>query len=166
MCLGYCRTRLDTPVLRAPGLGRVVAKKACVAVALGRQAAAIHTVIDQPLHHRDCALPGKGLVRSLAAYLVRIALYAQRWPSRGTVLLFGRQLPKGRVDILRRIGSMVESPSPYLHLIGRENLEVHTRLLGVTPRVIEETLDIVNLLPMRNRLVRHYSTGLWSDGDR
>src|SRR5437899_858435 len=65
---------------------------------------------------------------------IRILLGLQR-PSRGTVSLFGRQLPKGRVDILRRVGSMVESPSPYLHLTGRENLEVHTRLLGVTPPV-------------------------------
>jgi ABC-2 type transport system ATP-binding protein len=90
---------------------------------------------------------------------IRILLGLQR-PSRGTVSLFGRQLPKDRVDILRRVGSMVESPSPYLHLTGRENLEVHTRLLGVTPRVIDETLDAVNLLPVRDRLVRHYSTGM------
>src|SRR5260370_767122 len=90
---------------------------------------------------------------------IRILLGLQR-PSRGTVSLFGSQLPKGRVDILRRIGSMVEYPSPYLHLTGRENLEVHTRLLGVMPRVIDEALDAVNLLPMRDRLVRHYSTGM------
>jgi ABC-2 type transport system ATP-binding protein len=90
---------------------------------------------------------------------IRILLGLQR-PSRGTVSLFGRQFPQGRVDILRRVGSMVESPSPYLHLTGWENLEVHTRLLGVTRRVIDEALDAVNLLPMRDRLVRHYSTGM------
>src|SRR5260370_20594053 len=90
---------------------------------------------------------------------IRILLGLQQ-PSRGMVSLFGHQLPKSRVDILRRIGSMVESPSPYLHLTGRENLEVHTRLLGVTPRGIDEALDAVNLLPIRDRLVRHYSTGM------
>lgn len=47
---------------------------------------------------------------------------------------------------------MVESPSPYLHLTGRENLEVHTRLLGLTPRVIDETLDAVDLLPVASKL--------------
>jgi ABC-2 type transport system ATP-binding protein len=31
---------------------------------------------------------------------------------------------------------MVESPSPYLHLTGRENLEVHTRLLGLPRRTV------------------------------
>ena len=55
---------------------------------------------------------------------------------------------------------MVEAPSPYLHLTGRENLEVHTRLLAVSRRVIDETLDVVNLLPVGDRLVRHYSTGM------
>src|SRR4051794_34322449 len=90
---------------------------------------------------------------------IRMILGLQR-PSRGTVSLFGHQLPKGRVDTLRRVGAMVESPSPYLHLTGRENLEVHTRLLGLTQRVIDEALDAVNLLPMRDRLVRHYSTGM------
>src|ERR1051325_6370152 len=90
---------------------------------------------------------------------IRILLGLQR-PSRGTVSLFGRQFPKDRVDILRHVGSMVESPSPYLHLTGRENLEVHTRLLGLTPRVIDDTLDVVNLSSVRDRLVRHYSTGM------
>jgi len=90
---------------------------------------------------------------------IRILLGLQR-PSRGTVSLFGRQLPHGRTDVLRRVGSMVESPSPYLHLTGRENLEVHTRLLGLPPRRIDEALDMVNLSPVRDRLVRHYSTGM------
>jgi ABC-type multidrug transport system, ATPase component len=90
---------------------------------------------------------------------IRILLGLQR-PTRGTVSLFGLELPGARLDILRRIGSMVESPSPYLHLTGGENLEVHTRLLGITPRGIDEALHAVNLLPMRHRLVRHYSTGM------
>jgi ABC-2 type transport system ATP-binding protein len=34
---------------------------------------------------------------------IRIVLGLQR-PSRGTVSLFGRQLPKSRADVLRRVG--------------------------------------------------------------
>src|ERR1041385_3770729 len=90
---------------------------------------------------------------------IRIVLGLQR-PSRGTVSLFGRPLPKSRGEVLRRVGSMVESPSPYLHLTGRENLEVHTRLLGLPPREIDEALDMVNLSGVRDRLGRHYSTGM------
>jgi ABC-2 type transport system ATP-binding protein len=55
---------------------------------------------------------------------------------------------------------MVESPSPYLHLTGGENLEVHTRLLGLPRSMIDEVLGTVNLLAVRDRLVRHYSTGM------
>ena len=90
---------------------------------------------------------------------IRILLGLQR-PSRGSVALFGHQLPHGRTNVLRRVGSMVESPSPYLHLTGHENLEVHTRLLGLPSQAIDEALEMVNLLPMRDRLVRHYSTGM------
>ncbi len=46
------------------------------------------------------------------------------------VSLFGRQLPKGRADVLRRVGSMVESPSSYLHLTGREPRSAYT-LAGI-----------------------------------
>ena len=90
---------------------------------------------------------------------IRILLGLQR-PSRGIVSLFGHHLPEGRSDALLRVGSMVESPSPYLHLTGRENLEVHTRLLGLPARAINEALDMVKLSPVRDRLVRHYSTGM------
>src|SRR5436305_476758 len=82
---------------------------------------------------------------------IRILLGLQR-PSRGTVALFGRQLPGSRAEVLGRVGSMVESPSPYLHLTGRENLEVHTRLLGLPRRAIDEALVLVNLMPVRDRL--------------
>ena len=90
---------------------------------------------------------------------IRCLLGLQR-PSRGSISLFGHQLPEARVDVLRRVGSLVETPSPYLHLTGRENLEVHTRLLGLPPHVIDGALNAVNLLPVRHRLVRQYSTGM------
>jgi ABC-type multidrug transport system ATPase subunit len=73
---------------------------------------------------------------------IRLLLGLQQ-PSRGSVSLFGRQIPKARVAVLRRVGSMVESPSPYLHLTGRENLEVHRRLLGLPRAAIEEALRVV-----------------------
>src|SRR6266571_3333597 len=68
-------------------------------------------------------------------------------PDRGTVFLFGRPLSDDRTALLRRIGSLVESPSLYSHLTGRENLEVHRRLLGIQKRAIDEALDTVDLLP-------------------
>jgi lantibiotic transport system ATP-binding protein len=42
----------------------------------------------------------------------------------GDITLFGKHLQANRIDILRRIGSLIEQPSLYLHLTGKENLEI------------------------------------------
>src|SRR4051794_7768698 len=76
---------------------------------------------------------------------IRMVLGLQR-PSRGRIFLFGQPLERERVALLRRIGSMVESPSLYQHLTGRENLEVHRRLLGARKSSIDEALRTVDLL--------------------
>jgi len=81
-------------------------------------------------------------------------------PDRGTISLFGRPLARERIALLRRIGSLVESPSLYLHLTGRENLEVHRRLLGLPARAIDEALEAVELSPVASRLARDCSSGM------
>src|ERR1700738_324013 len=90
---------------------------------------------------------------------IRMALALQR-PTRGTISLFGRPLKGERVALLRRIGSLVESPSLYLHLTGREKLEVHRRLLGLSKCAIDEVLETVDLISVAGRLVRNYSSGM------
>jgi ABC-2 type transport system ATP-binding protein len=90
---------------------------------------------------------------------IRMVLGLQQ-PTRGTISLFGRPLAEERIALLRRIGSLVETPSLYLHLTGRENLEVHRRLLGLPQASIDQALDTVDLLSTASRLVRHYSTGM------
>jgi ABC-type multidrug transport system ATPase subunit len=90
---------------------------------------------------------------------IRMALGLQR-PDRGTISLFGRPLQDERIALLSRIGSLVESPSLYLHLTGRENLEVHRRYLGISKRCIEDALATVDLTSVGDRLVRHYSSGM------
>jgi lantibiotic transport system ATP-binding protein len=90
---------------------------------------------------------------------IRIMLGLQR-PTRGSVLLFGRPLEKERVSLLRRCGSLVESPSLYPHLTGRENLEVHRALAGLPKTTIEETLASVDLTADAERPVHSYSSGM------
>jgi lantibiotic transport system ATP-binding protein len=90
---------------------------------------------------------------------IRMILGLQQ-PSRGRIALFGRPLESERVALLRRVGSLVESPSLYLHLTGRENLEVHRRLLGLPKSAIDEALDTVGLTSVSDRLARNYSTGM------
>src|ERR1019366_2017198 len=87
---------------------------------------------------------------------IRMVRGPQR-PDRGAISLFGQPLSLGS---LRRAGSLVESPSLYLHLTGRENLEVHRRLLGIPKNRIDEALRTVELLAVGGRLVRQYSSGM------
>jgi ABC-type multidrug transport system ATPase subunit len=90
---------------------------------------------------------------------IRMILGLQR-PDRGDVTLFGQSLSENRLELLRRIGSLVETPSLYPHLSGRENLEVHRRLLSVPLRAIDEALETVDLVSAAHRLVRTYSHGM------
>lgn len=90
---------------------------------------------------------------------IRLVLGLQR-PDRGEVHLFGRPLRRERLALLRRVGSLVESPSLYLHLTGRENLEVHRRLLNLPKREVDEALATVGLTAAADRVVRSYSSGM------
>lgn len=90
---------------------------------------------------------------------IRMVLGLQR-PDRGTISLFGHPQSAARMASLRRVGSLVESPSLYQHLTGRENLELHRRLLSLSTDSIDEVLKTVELTSVADRLVRTYSLGM------
>ena len=81
-------------------------------------------------------------------------------PNAGEVFLFGQPLVANRYSLMRRVGALVETPSLYPHLTGRENLEVTRRLLGATRTLIDLALDTVGLTKDANRRVREYSLGM------
>jgi ABC-2 type transport system ATP-binding protein len=81
-------------------------------------------------------------------------------PTRGSVKLFGRELKSNRIEALRRVGALVEYPSYYGHLTGRENLEAVRRILGVPAVRIDEVLAIVRLTKDAGRPVKGYSLGM------
>ncbi|WP_286924544.1 MULTISPECIES: ABC transporter ATP-binding protein [Lysinibacillus] len=78
----------------------------------------------------------------------------------GSVTLFGKQLESDRNQILKKVGSLVESPSYYGHLTGYENLRIIQRMLNVSEKRIEEVLNIVRLTKAKNKLVKQYSLGM------
>ena len=77
----------------------------------------------------------------------------------GRVELFGEPLDRQR-RALRRVGALVESPSLYRHLSGRDNLEVTRRLLGAPRARIDAVLERVDLASDAHRRVREYSLGM------
>lgn len=90
---------------------------------------------------------------------IRIILGLQR-VDRGVLSVFGQTLEGNRIELLNRIGSLVETPSLYPHLSGRENLEVHRRLLRLPSRAIGEALETLDLASVAHRLVKTYSHGM------
>lgn len=81
-------------------------------------------------------------------------------PDEGEVKLFDTSLASRGKSLLNKVGSLIESPSLYPHLTGRENLEVTRRLLAVGRKHIDRVLAIVRLEKDANRLVRGYSLGM------
>ena len=68
--------------------------------------------------------------------------------------------PKNRLALLRKTGSLIESPAGYGHLTGWENLAIVADLKGVDHREIDRVLEIVRLTNDAKRKVREYSLGM------
>ena len=67
---------------------------------------------------------------------------------------------KNRLEILRNTGSLIESPSYYAHLPGRENLKIVCLLKGVADKEIDEVLHIVRMEKQQDKKAGHYSLGM------
>lgn len=78
----------------------------------------------------------------------------------GDITLFGKHLQANRLDILRRIGSLIEQPSLYLHLTGKENLEVFRLTYQCHKNRINEVLQLVGLMQAANKKAKNYSLGM------
>ncbi|MMZ47477.1 putative ABC transporter ATP-binding protein YxlF [compost metagenome] len=81
-------------------------------------------------------------------------------PTKGEVRIFGKPLERYRLEIARKVGSMVETPSYYGHLTGYENLEITRKLLDADRKDIDQALEIVRLTEWRNKKVKTYSLGM------
>lgn len=82
-------------------------------------------------------------------------------PTTGEIQMFGREIgEKNRIAMLRNTGSLIESPSYYGHLNGRENLEIVQTLKGALPEEIDEVLSIVRLEGQQKKKVKEYSLGM------
>ena len=82
-------------------------------------------------------------------------------PTGGSVELLGRTLNEAnRIALLRQTGSLIESPSGYLHLTARENLSIVADLKDVDRKDISRVLEIVHLTKDADRKVGQYSLGM------
>ncbi len=81
---------------------------------------------------------------------IRMLLGLMR-PSSGTIKIFQKDITKERINILAKVGSLVENPSYYPHLTAYENLEAIRKILGVPKSRIDEVLEIVRLKDAANK---------------
>lgn len=81
-------------------------------------------------------------------------------PSSGTIKIFQKDVTKDRINILAKVGSLVENPSYYPHLTAYENLESLRKILGVPKSRIDEVLAIVRLKDAANKKVKGFSLGM------
>ena len=78
----------------------------------------------------------------------------------GTIQILGKTLEGHRLEILRNVGSSIESPSIYGHLTAVENLEVWRRLFRCERHRIPEVLELVGLADTGRKRAEQFSLGM------
>jgi lantibiotic transport system ATP-binding protein len=78
----------------------------------------------------------------------------------GSIEIFGQHLHSNRINILKKIGSLIETPSLYGHLTAKENLEVYRPVYGASKAKITEVLDTVGLADTGKKVVKKFSLGM------
>jgi len=79
---------------------------------------------------------------------------------KGSIEIFGQHLHVNRINILKKIGSLIETPSLYGHLTAKENLEVYRETYGATKERLLEVLKIVGLEDTAGKKTKTFSLGM------
>jgi ABC-type multidrug transport system ATPase subunit len=78
----------------------------------------------------------------------------------GEIRIFGNDFDSHRIETLRRVGSMIESPSIYSHLTARENLALLQKIYQCPKSRIGELLELVGLADTGKKKAGQFSLGM------
>jgi ABC-type multidrug transport system ATPase subunit len=78
----------------------------------------------------------------------------------GEISMFGKPFEGHRVEILRQVGSLIESPSLYGHLTATENLRLLQKVYQCPKERINEVLELVGLAQTGRKKARQFSLGM------
>lgn len=78
----------------------------------------------------------------------------------GEIKIFEKEIAKHRLEILKRVGSLIESPSFYGHLSAKDNLRVLQKIFQCPKTRIDEVLEIVGLQHTNSKRVKQFSLGM------
>lgn len=81
-------------------------------------------------------------------------------PANGKIELFGKDLKKSKIAALKNSAFMIEEPTLYKHLSGRQNLELLCKAGGYNKNRIDDVLKSVKLFNDRHRKAGNYSMGM------
>ena len=81
-------------------------------------------------------------------------------PTFGEATILGMDSVKNNLEILRRTGSLIETPIFYEHLSATQNLKIHLEYMSVEKGNIEETLKMVGLQNVGMQPVSNFSVGM------
>lgn len=77
-----------------------------------------------------------------------------------TISLFNKSLEKQLPIVFKKVGTLIESPSLYLHLSGYDNLAYMAKMKGVIEEEITNVLELVGLAENSKQKVKEYSLGM------
>jgi ABC-type multidrug transport system ATPase subunit len=78
----------------------------------------------------------------------------------GSISIFGSSLQEQRIEILRKVGSLIESPSLYGHLTAEENLELLRRIYRCPKENVYQSLELVGLASTGKKKAGQFSLGM------
>lgn len=82
-------------------------------------------------------------------------------PTSGTVALFGKALEKTSYEVLKRMGSIIEFPTFYDHMSGKDNLQLHCEYMGYYNKgSVEEAFQMLGLSDAADKPAGSYSLGM------
>lgn len=81
-------------------------------------------------------------------------------PTMGKVSVLGMDSSKNNLEVLRRTGSLIETPIFYEHLSAMDNLQLHLDYMEINGGEIAETLKMVGLSNVGTQAVSTFSLGM------
>jgi len=78
----------------------------------------------------------------------------------GSISIFNKPFEKHRIEILKKVGSLIESPSLYTHLTAKENLKIWQKVYQCPMSRIDEVLEIVGLSETGKKKAGKFSLGM------
>ncbi len=78
----------------------------------------------------------------------------------GQILFFEKPFQENRIEVLKNVGSLIESPSIYPQLTARENLKIWQKIYQCPNEKIDEILEIVDLAKTGKKRAGKFSLGM------